>query len=444
MGMQLIWQSMSHDVAAKSVTSSPLPPIQHLCISKPLEELLPSTKVPLTALYTLNMASPLNYMHLRHRKNVANEATLSSKMTTSKLSFATLVPWMPIVSPMSASFRAGASFVPSPLRNSASSIAGPLTSTEAGWSILHFMAIDLAVKMLSPVIILRSLSARAEQVMGNQQTNGHKEEDKLENQEHEKAALNSSPVDGNEEDQVVKSSEETEDPHVQSQLPDTKDNFAPNTFAEHETHHTGDDGKAVHIHPEEKPYSEKEMSAKGDKEHVLHETPDSHTSQHSEDKQEMKDDEELKVLETELENKETKHNLIRAHNNQSPDQSHASHPETLLHGHEKGATDQLAGTEEGKHSSYFHDVSVEEKTIILEGGDCEESRDPSVSLPNEDKKTHLLDPQTKETETKDLDELPDVECKKDGSRGKEKRKPKQPPFLGSLCCGGVLPLKSDF
>nr|GMD62824.1 Uncharacterised protein [Ipomoea batatas] len=48
-------------------------------------------------------------------RTVATEAKLSSRITISELSLATSVPWIPIESPISASFKAGASLVPSPV-----------------------------------------------------------------------------------------------------------------------------------------------------------------------------------------------------------------------------------------------------------------------------------------------------------------------------------------
>nr|GMD95174.1 hypothetical protein CDL15_Pgr001607 [Ipomoea batatas] len=125
--------------------------------------------------------------HLPHFKAVATDAKLSSKMTMSELSLATSVPWIPMDSPMSASFRAEVSFVPmchllhctisslskgedlaitrmfstrsircSSVRflNSNPSMTDPSSGAWLGCRMPHSVAIAFAVKTLSPVIIL--------------------------------------------------------------------------------------------------------------------------------------------------------------------------------------------------------------------------------------------------------------------------------------------------
>ncbi|KAJ4838589.1 hypothetical protein Tsubulata_007089 [Turnera subulata] len=68
-----------------------------------------------TAATKLMMRAATLTTHRPHRRTVTTEAKLSSRITMSELSFATSVPCIPMESPISASLRAGASFVPSPV-----------------------------------------------------------------------------------------------------------------------------------------------------------------------------------------------------------------------------------------------------------------------------------------------------------------------------------------
>ncbi|OWM82033.1 hypothetical protein CDL15_Pgr001607 [Punica granatum] len=64
---------------------------------------------------TITVSWILLYMHRPHLSIVTTETKLPSSMTMSELSFATSVPWIPMERPMSASLKAGASFVLSPV-----------------------------------------------------------------------------------------------------------------------------------------------------------------------------------------------------------------------------------------------------------------------------------------------------------------------------------------
>mmetsp|Transcript_26233 Transcript_26233/g.66722 ORF Transcript_26233/g.66722 Transcript_26233/m.66722 type:complete len:297 (+) Transcript_26233:1535-2425(+) len=130
-----------------------------------------------------------------HMTAFTMEEKLSSMMTTSDASFATSVPLIPMLIPTSASFKAGASFVPSPVtattsprkrrrrtrislsvgveRASTWSLgstlsfssslstrnSGPVMATPPSVKIPHSRAMLFAVRMLSPVTILTMIPA---------------------------------------------------------------------------------------------------------------------------------------------------------------------------------------------------------------------------------------------------------------------------------------------
>mmetsp|Transcript_23162 Transcript_23162/g.59346 ORF Transcript_23162/g.59346 Transcript_23162/m.59346 type:complete len:387 (+) Transcript_23162:1106-2266(+) len=134
-------------------------------------------------------------MQRPHSTALTMEPKLSSRMTMSDASLATSVPQMPIASPTSASFRAGASLVPSPVTattspcrrsndtrrclsagwlrartcswgsigRSCSSLmprkVGPSMTMPSSWSRLHSRAMCCAVYRLSPVTILTAMPA---------------------------------------------------------------------------------------------------------------------------------------------------------------------------------------------------------------------------------------------------------------------------------------------
>ncbi|GMH08482.1 hypothetical protein Nepgr_010322 [Nepenthes gracilis] len=95
----------------------------------------------------------------------------------------------------------------------------------------------------------------------------------------------------------------------------------------------------------------------------------------------------------------------------------------------------------GQDSLELHDISVEEKTIILERSDSEKSRRPFLSLPKLDEEARLLKHQGEDSipiGKTDLQESHNGDDKEVGSKGREKRKPRPPSFFsGCICCSGI-------
>mmetsp|Transcript_11369 Transcript_11369/g.19423 ORF Transcript_11369/g.19423 Transcript_11369/m.19423 type:complete len:237 (-) Transcript_11369:2424-3134(-) len=98
----------------------------------------------------------LEYTERPHRTTVTMEAKLSSRMMMSELLLATSVPAMPIARPMSASFKARASFVPSPVTPTTSPSPRSMC-TRSYLSVGDERAITCSFSSLGPYSAMRSL-----------------------------------------------------------------------------------------------------------------------------------------------------------------------------------------------------------------------------------------------------------------------------------------------
>ena len=94
-------------------------------------------------------------MHLPHLTMVTMVVKLSSRITMSLLCLATSVPVMPIEHPMSASLRALASFVPSPVTATTSSRVLSMC-TRSNLSVGEDLAITCILSSFGPNLLILS------------------------------------------------------------------------------------------------------------------------------------------------------------------------------------------------------------------------------------------------------------------------------------------------